>query len=146
MREIYWPHRHNGRRDAQDITVIPYFRAMRARRGVARRSVTPRFTARTRRFRSRILIRAITRTGRDKPDRISPEPEAPSSALCPQLRFEYPHRVAHLSQAASTCNFAESDFNVTCITITRISMNRVNANLNLINLCRGKYLCLSKKI
>lgn len=28
MREIYWPHRHNGRRDAQDITVIPYFRAM----------------------------------------------------------------------------------------------------------------------
>lgn len=27
MREIYWAHQHNGRRDAQDITVIPYFRA-----------------------------------------------------------------------------------------------------------------------
>lgn len=32
MREIYRAHQHNGRRDAQDITVIPYFRADSATR------------------------------------------------------------------------------------------------------------------
>lgn len=32
MREIYRAHQHNGRRGAQDITVIPYFRADSATR------------------------------------------------------------------------------------------------------------------
>jgi len=95
MREIYWPHRHNGRRDAQDITVIPYFRAMRARararRGVARRSAplcVSDFNTSN--------YRGWNGTGHVGPDRER-ERETPL--------------VARLSRAVSACNFAESSFN-----------------------------------
>lgn len=109
MREIYWPHRHNGRRDAQDITVIPYFRAPRARARATseRRSVARRDP---RQFRSRILIRAITDAGRYRLDRIVPRSPPPVLAV------EYSPRVARLSRAVSPCNFAESNFNVAYIT------------------------------
>lgn len=107
MREIYWPHRHNGRRDAQDITVIPYFRALCARELEAPKRSAAIRRARPRQFRSRILIRAITDTGRAGPDRH----EIPR----PVLAIEY-RRIARLSRAASACNFAESNFNVAYIT------------------------------
>lgn len=41
MREIYRAHQHNGRRDVQDITVIPYFRATRQRNSIRLGSHVP---------------------------------------------------------------------------------------------------------
>lgn len=122
MREIYWPHRHNGRRDVQDITVIPYFRAMLARA----RSAAERNAAIHRVYASVYISDFNTSNYRDGTGQTE---SAQSGGPAPALRFGYLHRHrTHLTRAAAACNFAESNFNVARIIEYRRYARRSRGN------------------